>query len=29
VQSLLDELQTEGGAGAELASRQRLVGMLT
>ena len=29
VQSLLGELQTEGGSGAELASRQRLVGLLT
>jgi tRNA (guanine26-N2/guanine27-N2)-dimethyltransferase len=29
VQSLLAELQTEGGSGAELASRQRLVGLLT
>jgi tRNA G26 N,N-dimethylase Trm1 len=29
VQSLLGELQTEGGNGAELASRQRLVGLLT
>ena len=29
VQSLLGELQAEGGSGAELASRQRLVRLLT